>query len=369
VKSLSQLKIYTAALLMAGTMLTACKHPETTSLQHKDIVDAVFGSGHMENYDQYSIMANTDGYLNKAYVVEGDTVKSNQRLFLLSNDVQKTQVSNALVNLDFARTNTSPRAPQIEQLKIQINQANDKLNVDSLNYQRYARLVKTQAVSTADYDNAKLTYQSSLSNLHVLQKNLADLQRNVDLSLKNAQSQYQIQQQNNDYNNLKSEGPGIIMNVTKKVGDYVKKGEAVALVGAGKPIIKLDIAEDDINRVKLGQEVLISLNSIKDAVFKAKVTKIYPAFNSTDQSFVVEATFTDNPGKVLNGTQLQANIIVQTKKNASVIPSYFLINGDYVLLKDSKEKKPVKTGIHTLEWTEITGGLNPGDVLVIPKQL
>jgi multidrug efflux pump subunit AcrA (membrane-fusion protein) len=359
----------TALVQLAGCILLAsCNQQQSTTPQRKNIVDAVFGSGHMENSNQYSIMANADGYLRTAWVAEGDTVKKNQQLFRLSNEVQQTQVGNALTNLEFAKKNTSPRSPQIEQLKIQISQAKDKNLVDSLNEQRYTRLVKTHAVSTADYENAKLAYQSSLASLHVLQKNLDDLQRNVKLSLQNARSQYRVQQQNNDYYAITSEAGGIIMNVTKKVGDYIKKGDPIALVGAGSPIIKLDIAEDDIQRIKVGQLTLISLNSIKDRVFKARITKIYPAFNTAEQSFVIEAAFTDQPGQLLNGTQLQANIIIQEKKNAMVIPSWYLISGDYVMLKGSKEKKAVKTGIRTLEWTEITGGLSPADVLILLKQ-
>jgi len=362
------LKNIAIAPLGVCLLFTACTQQESVSPQHKEIIDAVFGSGHIENNDQYSVMANTEGYIKASYVAEGDTVKSGQPLFRLSNDVQQTQVVNALTNLKFAKTNNSPKSPQIEQLKLQINQASDKKHVDSLNERRYSRLVKTQAVAAADYDNALLTYQASLSNLNVLRKNLADLQRNVALSQENASSQYRIQQQNNDYNSLKSNAGGVIMNINKKVGDYVKKGDAIALIGAGKTIIKLYIAEDDIQRIKPGQVVLISLNSIKDHVFKAVVTKIYPAFNNDQQSFIVEAAFTDQPGRLLNGTQLQANVIIATKKDALVIPSYYLINDNYVLLKKGKEKKQVKIGIRTLEWTEITGGLGTSDELILPKQ-
>jgi multidrug efflux pump subunit AcrA (membrane-fusion protein) len=351
-------------------LLAACKHTPTVKPQRKNIVDAVFGSGHLENTDQYSIMANAEGYVKASYVKEGDTVNGGQQLFRLSNDVQLAQVANAQNNLDYARISALPHSPQIEQLQIQIAQAAQKVQLDSSNYARYSRLVKTQAVSTMDYDNAKLTYQSSLSNLQVLQKNLADLQRNVDLNLKNAKAQYDVQQQNNNYYVISANAPGIIMNVAKKTGDYVKKGESLALIGAGAPVIKLYIAEEDIHRVQLGQLALISLNSLKDTVLKATITKIYPGFNTTEQSFIAEATFQagQQTGPLMNGTQLQANIIIGEKKNALVIPSYYLMNGNYVLRKGEKEKTHVQTGITTLEWTEITGGLTENDELTLPKQ-
>lgn len=348
--------------------LYGCSHQSELKPERQDIVDAVFGSGHIENKDQYTVMANTDGFVKSAFVIEGDTVKTGQRLFQLDNRVQQTQVENAGQNLEFAQTNAARNSPQIAQLQEQITQARKKLGVDSTNYARYSRLVQTQAVSATDYDNAKLTFQNSVTSLKVLEKNLADLQHTLNLNVANARANYNIQKTNNSYSVLSSQANGVVMNVNKKVGDYVKKGDAIAVMGTGQLVVKLDIAESDIDRVKLGQRVIISLNSRPDQHYEAIVTKIYPSFNTTDQSFIVEATFKESVPHVLNGTQLQANLIVQTKKNALVIPSYCLVNDHYVMLKNSKEKRNVSIGIRTMEWTEITGGLSESDVITFPKQ-
>jgi multidrug efflux pump subunit AcrA (membrane-fusion protein) len=253
-------------------------------------------------------------------------------------------------------------------LEAQIAQAQKKLTVDSVNYLRYSRLVKTQAVSSSDYDNARLTYQNSQSALLVLEKNLADLRHNLNLSVDNARAQYDIQKQNDKYYDVTSVGDGVVMNVGKKTGDYIKKGDAIAIMGTGGVIIKLDIAEDDIRRVKVGQKTLISLNSEKEKTYTAVVTKIYPAFNSTEQSFVAEAVFDVVPDHLLNGTQLQANIVIGTRENALVIPSYCLVNDSFVLVRGSQEKRPVSVGIRTLEWVEITAGLHEGEAIMAPKQ-
>src|ERR1700744_4734295 len=157
--------IYFALFALA---LNGCANQNDIKPVRKDIVDAVFGSGHVENRDQYAVTANTDGYLKDAYVAEGDTVKQGEKLFRLTNDVQQTQVGNALTNLDYAKSNVRPQAPQIEQLKTQIIQAQNKLLVDSTNYTRYQRLVKTQAVSNSDFENTQLQYQNSQSSLRVL---------------------------------------------------------------------------------------------------------------------------------------------------------------------------------------------------------
>jgi multidrug efflux pump subunit AcrA (membrane-fusion protein) len=161
----------------------------------------------------------------------------------------------------------------------------------------------------------------------------------------------------------------VVFGVMKKPGDYLKKGDVIAQLGAGEMIIKLSIAEDDISRIKIGQLAYISFNSHNEQVLKARITKIYPAFDAAQQAFIVEARLTDNKGiNQLNGTQLQANIIVEQKNNALVVPSYCVMNNNYVLLKNQAAKKSVQTGIRTLEWTEIISGLTENDVLQVPNQ-
>ncbi len=365
INNMKSIPLFLAATLvtLAGCHRAAYIHPE-----RKTIVDAVFASGHTENYDQYTIMSNMEGYVQKAYVVEGDTVRKGQPLFRIENNVQATQVHNAIVNLDFARSNAEQGSPLIQQLQLQIAQAREKLVVDSTNYVRYAKLVTSRAVSVSDFNNAELTYKNSRSSLVVLEKNLADLWRNLKLSVDNATTQYDVQRENNNYSLITSVFAGVVMNVNKKTGDRVRNDDAIAVLATGKVIIKLDIAEDDIRRVQSGYRTEISLNSNKDRLYRGTITKIYPAFNTTDQSFVAEAEFDTVPPHLLNGTQLQANIVIGTKTNALVIPSYYLLNGGFVLLKDQKEKHSVGIGIQTLEWTEITSGLSETDILIQPRQ-
>jgi multidrug efflux pump subunit AcrA (membrane-fusion protein) len=350
-------------------LLSGCQQPREIRPQHRQIIDAVFGSGHLENREQYALVAGADGYLNKAYVAEGDTVSAGKRLYSLSNDVQQSELKNALTNLHYAQSNAAPDAPQPDQLHIQIAQALDKFNIDSLNYNRYQRLVGSQAVSQVDLENAQVQFQASSAGLNVLKKNLASLQRTLSLNIKNSDAQYRIQRQTNSFYQLTSKAAGVVFGVMKKPGDYLKKGDVIAQLGAGEMIIKLSIAEDDISRIKIGQLAYISFNSHNDQVLKARITKIYPAFDATQQAFLIEARLTDNKGpNQLNGTQLQANIIVEQKNNALVVPSYCVLNNKYVLLKNKAAKKQVQTGIRTLEWTEIVSGLTENDMLQVPNQ-
>src|SRR3984957_8228730 len=104
-------------LIQAALVLTmlSCKHKDAISPERKDIVDAVFANGHTENFNQYTITANIDGFISDALVLEGDTVKAGQLLFRVQSEVQQTQIKNAYTNLDFALTNADSGSPQIQQ--------------------------------------------------------------------------------------------------------------------------------------------------------------------------------------------------------------------------------------------------------------
>lgn len=362
------MKFYPLLLLSLLLLAAGCKPRNETKPHHQEIIDAVFGSGHIENKDQYAVVSNSAGYLKEVLVAEGDTVKKGQVLYHLEGVVQQTQEKNALDNLKYARTNIAPASPQIEQLKLQIIQAREKARVDSLTYARYQRLVITHAVSASDMENAGVQYTASASNLSVLEKSLADLEHNLSLNLQNAQALYDIQHQNKNYYDITAKADGIIFTLVRKVGDYVRIGDQIAEIGAGRPIIKLYIAEDDIRRIREGQLALVSLNSNKDTVYPATITKVYPAFDDTQQAFTVEARFLQMPPVLINGTQLQGNIILEDKQDALVIPSYYLMTGDYVMIKGHKEKLWVKAGIRTLEWTEILNGITENDILVQPQK-
>ncbi len=355
------------SIIIFTFILSACNNKTGEKPIHKDIVDAVFASGKAMTLNEYKVTAYSEGYLTTSLVSEGDSVKAGQALFRIQNDVQQTQVNNAADNLKYTEEKAATNAPQLQQLQEQINQALVKKHTDSVNLIRYQKLIKTNAVAKADFDNVSLVYTNDISSIKVLEKQLADLKQTLTYNVVNAKAQYEIQQHNNGFYTLTSGASGLILNVYKKNGDMVKKGETVADMGSGKIVAKLNIAEDDIQRVVLKQQVLISLNTDKAKIYKAYISKIYPSFDATSQSFLVEASFIDKPEVLKEGTQLQANIIVNQKKNVMVIPVAYLLEGDSISLLENHQRKAIKTGIKTLDWVEVLQGLQENETIEIPK--
>jgi multidrug resistance efflux pump len=354
-------------VITISTLLSfaACK-PKYDEVSPKvaPVTEAVFASGAIEPKDAYIVTSYSDGFIVKSYVVENDIVTDHQLLFRLDNRQQNTQVNIAQTNLQFARENAAANSPTLLQIKNQVESSLAKMQTDSLTLSRYEHLYTTHSVSRQDVDNARLSYQSSLNTYQASLENLRLNKNKVRQDLANSESQLQNALAGNRYFELTAVGPGKVYEVFKKQGDLVRKGDKVAEIGNPDSIVvNLDVDEGSISKVQLGQQVLVELNTEKNKTYEARITKIYPHFNETSQSYKVEARFLKEMPGLISGTQLQANIVTNRKEQALLIPRIYVLPGDRVVVKrgSNMDTVGIKTGIVSDEWVEVISGLNEHD--------
>jgi multidrug efflux pump subunit AcrA (membrane-fusion protein) len=157
----------------------------------------------------------------------------------------------------------------------------------------------------------------------------------------------------------------LIYQKLKQVGDYVRKGDAIAVIGSAKLIYaKLNVDEANMAKLKPGQPTVIQLNTDKSKRYMATVRDILPAFDAASQSFIVRVYFKDPLNFKATGTQLEANIVIRTRKNVLVIPTNYLDYGNKVTLKETHQQVVIKPGVISDQWTEILGGLTEQDILL-----
>ncbi len=333
--------------------------------------EAVFASGSIDPKDAYMVTSLSDGFIVKSFVQENDLVRDKQVLFRLDNRQQHTQVNIANTNLTYAKISAAANSPTLLQIKSQMDAARVKLATDSVTLVRYEHLYLTNTVSKQDLDNARLNYQASLANYNADCENYRATADKVRQELETTREQLQNAEEGDQYYNLTAIGAAKVYQIFKKQGDLVRRGDQVAQLGNPDSIvINLDIDESMISRVQLGQRVLVELNTEKNKPYEATVSKIYPHFNESSQSYKVEARFTaTNPG-LIAGTQLQANIITNRKENAMLVPHTYVSADNKVVLRkgDKMDTVKVKPGIISDEWVEILDGLTMSDVLLKLKQ-
>ena len=164
----------------------------------------------------------------------------------------------------------------------------------------------------------------------------------------------------NDFT-IRSEINGMIYSLSKTKGDAVGPQTPIAVIGDAKQfVLEMQVDEYDIMKIKKGLPVLITLDSYKKEVFNAVITKVNPLMNERSKTFLVEAEFVSQPNILYPNITFEASIIINTKKNAILIPRNYLLN-DSIVMKANGEKIIVKTGLKDFQKIEILSGLKETD--------
>lgn len=357
---------YRIAFALCVWLLVACgKQASETSPQRKDLTDMTFASGSLEADDQYNLTAQTAGYLIKLNFIEGDTVRAGQLLAVIDNRQNSINAQGAAQLHQITQRNTQAAAPALLQIAANINAAKAKLVLDQNQADRYKRLLVNNSVSTLESENAQLTATNSRASLYALQQQYNNQQiiaHQQEVSQRFASGVSQVVREQNQIKAIQS---GRVYQKQKQLGDYVRQGDVLAVIGNPARIYaRLSVDETSMAKLKLGEAVIVQLNTNKAKTYRAIVREILPAFDTGSQSFIIKAYFTDNLDFRITGTQVEANIITGKRKNALVIPRNYLNYGDKVTLQSGNKQVVVKTGIVSSEWVEILGGITEKDVLL-----
>ncbi|HVM89609.1 MAG TPA: HlyD family efflux transporter periplasmic adaptor subunit [Puia sp.] len=358
-------------IITIGTGITACHKNTSIHPQRKKIVETVYASGKITADSEYTVFALNAGTITNKLIKEGDTIKKGQLLYIIKNEAPAAKAEAAKIAYSEAQANLSEKSRVLNDLKIAMDNAGVKFINDSLLYARRNNLWKQGIGAQNDVDNAYANYISSFNLKKSAEEKYYATKNDLNVSLANAKSQLASAQ--NDLSNyfIKSENDGRVYQTFKEIGEAAKVNDALALLGkTSKRIIRLAVDQQDIDKVKIGQEVLLKIDITGNTIYHAIVERIYPMMNEADQTFRVDAFFSDSTHQPYIHSSVEANIIIQTKNNALTIPRLAMVSDDSIMIKQNGKQKTiaVKTGIKTLDEVEIRDGLSETSEIIMPQQ-
>ncbi len=332
----------------------------------QDITESVYASGVIKSVNQYEVFATVSGLISDVFVDEGSPVDIGSPIVLIRNDAQKLMAENALLLADYNSINSN-RGKLVE-AKILVNLTRNQMRNDSSLLERKRRLWKQHIGTKVSleqqallYENSKYTYEAAMEKSKELSKQLKYLSKQAinNLSITNTiTTDYLVRS--------KIKGSVYQMNLAK--GEMVTPQKQIAILGDSKKyLLEMEVDEYDIVAIRLGMTVLVVLNSYKDSVFTAFVTKINPIMNVQSKTFTIEAAFTDPPIPLFPNISFEANVVTRTKKNAMLIPRNYLLNDSTVMDKTGK-KVGVKTGLMDYQKVEILSGITINSELILPEK-
>lgn len=183
---------------------------------------------------------------------------------------------------------------------------------------------------------------------------------------------------------IRSPFEGLITELNLQVGELSSGGSVTGTQGKAplrmvdlKPrLIKGEIDESDISRVRVGMIARVKVLAVGKDIFAATVSQVVPFVGSTreqDRTSQIDLRFKELPNVVIPvGASADIEIVTEVKDKALAIPTRSLSgppsDRSVFLVVDGKlSKRSVKTGIGNYNATEVVSGLALGDVISLPS--
>lgn len=129
------------------------------------------------------------------------------------------------------------------------------------------------------------------------------------------------------------------------------------------------VYEEDLGKIKIGQDVNVHVLSYPKRLFPGKVTLIEPNLDPLTRSVNVQISLNNKEGLLKPGMFVRANVVLRFSESALTVPNDAVLEIDnvtFVFVQNGTayDRTVVKLGARDDKYTEIKDGLVPGDAVV-----
>lgn len=367
--------VATGGFMMNKSKDDKTQEVETTTSKLAKIVQKVNGTGKIQPNTEINISADVSAKITRLTVKEGDYVEKGQLLVELDRDRYLASV-------------------QSQEANVRSSQANAKLARDNRDqaervYKRAKELVARKLQSQSDLDAAQTSFQVDSSRY---QSAMDQVQQAIGA----------LRQAQDDLSKTTIYAPisGTVSDLNKEQGEIAIGSQfqedvimVIAQLGAMEALVNVD--ENDINAIKLGQAAEIEVDAVLGETISGKVSEIAssattPAAGSAVQKteFEVKIAITSDTSKLRPGMTASADIVTEIRDNALSVPiqsvtvrtldqlgkdaarNGFKAGKDgfvevvWVINDGKATARPVTTGIQSDDAIEIKTGLKERETIV-----
>ena len=258
--------------------------------EKRTIKEMVAASGKIFPQTEVKISSDVSGEIVDLFVEEGDSVVLGQVLAKIDPDAYQSQVERGVASVNSAKAQLANARANVENLKAQKQQTIAQLENAKDIFKRNEGLFKEGAISQADFETAQ-------SNLRALEANLNAADASIKSAEENARaSQFNIQSADATLKELRTSlrrttlyAPmsGTVSQLNVEAGERVvgtiqmTGTELMRIANLNAMEVRVEVSENDIPRVSLGDDVDIEVDAYIDRKFKGIVTQIANSANSS----------------------------------------------------------------------------------------
>ncbi|MCQ9120711.1 efflux transporter periplasmic adaptor subunit [Rodentibacter pneumotropicus] len=342
----------------------------TEKVTRGNIEKTVVASGSISSINEVDVGAQVSGKITRLYVILGQEVKKGD---LIANIDSTTQI-NAL--------NTKKAA--LASYQAQLKAKETALSVAQSAYSRYSKLYGQKATSLDELNNAKNTFDAAKSEVDALKE-----------SIKQAEIEVNTAETNVGYTQITSPIDGTVISTPISEGQTVNSAQTtptiVTVADLNKMLVKPEISEGDITKVKAGQAVSFTILSDPNTHYKSVISSVDPATttksdntstsssssstsSSTSAVYYYANLIVDNPDRTLRiGMTTENNIKIADAQNVLLVSNMAIQKREgktfvNVLNENNQpEMREVEIGVQNDFQTEIKSGLAEGDKVIVSQ--
>jgi HlyD family secretion protein len=323
-------------------------------------------------------------------VIEGQKVKRGQLLCKIRPDIYESYLDRASAALNTSKANLA----NAEARFIQTEQA----------YERNLKLIKDKIISEADFEVIKSNYLSSKADVQAAKFNVKSAEASVKEAKDNLFKTTVFSPVDGTVSKLNVELGERVLGTSQMTGT-----EIMRIANLNSMEVSIDVNENDINRLSIGDTAIVEVDAFLDKKFKGIVTEIANSASvvgaSADQvtNFPVKIRVLPESYASLNSKDknmpspfrpgLSATVEIQTEKTSNILtipiqsvttredstdnttnadsktPALGIKEFVFVVEGNKVKKIAVKTGIQDDMYIEIKSGLKVGQEVVVAPYL
>ena len=403
-----------------GTKVTSEK------VQKRTIIEVVNASGKVYPEIEVKVSPDISGEITELTVQEGDTVKKGQLLARIYADIYSLQRDQAASGVAQSQAQVATSRAQVANSQASLGALKASLDQAQKNFNMQKRLFDEKVISQSEFNIADASLKTSAANYNAAQQAIRGTEASVQGAQANVQSAVSnLQKANKDLGRTAVVAPmdGVVSLLSVKKGERVVGSNMMAgtemlrIADMAKIEVRVDVGENDVPKVKLGDNAIITIDAYSEKKFKGIVTQIASSNNGAAGSSALSSAGNDvtqykvyirllpesymdliGKGSFPFRPGMNASADIQTKTHTSIlsVPINAVTTRDkndstnttnkkvkdageekphaeidelevvvFVVGKDKKVKKvKVKTDIQDINHIELTGGVNEGDEVV-----
>ncbi|HNX84893.1 MAG: efflux RND transporter periplasmic adaptor subunit [Bacteroidales bacterium] len=312
------------------------------------IIEAVTANGKIQPETEVKISPDVSGEIVELHVKEGDFVQKGTLLFKIKPEIYISSRDRAAATLN----STKSRLAQVEAQMIQAELA----------FNRSKKLFEENTISKADFEQAESQYKVAKAEMESAQYSV----KSSEASLKEAN-------ENLIKTTVYSPMTGTISSLLVEQGERVVGAnmmtgtEVLRVADLNRMEVVVDVNENDIIRVKLGDTAIVEVDAYLDRDFKGVVTEIANSANTlgttSDQVtnfkvriLILKESYEDlisekNPSPFRPGMSASVDIYTSSKANVMTVPIQAVTTRTDTTITDPAAKNDIRTLVFVSDGT------------------